>query len=178
MAGILYASPNPGPEFRGHHSIFQFVNADGINPATVCGQAAIATVMANYGKIPKSIKGLRQIERDYPADTASGAWGTSSGRMEHALRALGLGVCHEEGKDRLEQILFFKKAAISLIQNTAGLGGIGDGAHWFVIFGCDAKGVYVTNYGPPPFISWSQFEGMWSAPVPTMEGMGKKVLCC
>jgi hypothetical protein len=71
-----------------------------------------------------------------------------------------------------------KRAAISLIQNTAGLGGIGDGAHWFVVFGCDTNGVYVTNYGLPPFIAWSKFEDMWSAAIPTMDGMGKRVICC
>jgi hypothetical protein len=178
MAGMLFASPSPGPGFVGHSSIFQFVNADGVDPATTCAQAAIATVLANRHRIPKSIDGLRQIEKAYPADVLSGAWGTSAGRVARALTAYHLGHRHADGREGLEQALSGKRAAISLIQNTAGLGGIGDGAHWFVVFGCDTNGVYVTNYGLPPFIAWSKFEDMWSAPIPTMDGMGKRVICC
>lgn len=70
-----------------------------------------------------------------------------------------------------------KWAAISLIQNTPGLGGIGDGAHWFVVFGCDSNGVYVTNYSPL-FIAWSRFEEMWSGAIPTLAVMGSRAICC
>ena len=178
MAGMLFASPNPGPEFVGHSSIFQFENADGVNPATTCGQAAIATVLANYGRIPKSIDGLRKIEKAYPADVLAGAWGTSAGRVARALTAYHVGHRHVDGREGLEEALSRKRAGISLIQNSAGLCGIRDGAHWFVIFGCDAQGVYVTNYGTPPLIRWSKFEEMWSGPIPTMDGMSKRVICC
>ncbi len=152
MAGMLFASPSPGPEFVGHSSIFQFVNADGVDPATTCGQAAIATVLANRHRIPKSIAGLRQIEKAYPADVLSGAWGTSAGRVARALTAYHLGHRHADGREGLEQAL----------------SGIG----------CDTNGVYVTNYSLPPFIAWSKFEEMWSGPIPTMDGMGKRVICC
>jgi len=175
---MLFASPSPGPRFVGHSSIFQFVNADGVDPPTTCGQAAIATVLANYGRIPKSIDGLRQIEDTYPADVLSGVLGTSAGRVGRALTAHKLGHRYVVGREGLQQALSGKRAAISLIQNTAGLCGISDGAHWFVVFGCDTKGVYVTNYGLPPFIAWSKFEEMWSGPIPTMDGMSKRVICC
>jgi hypothetical protein len=89
MPGMLYA--NPGPSFVGHTSIFQFSNWDGADPDTACGKAAIATVLANRGKIPKSIVGLQQIERAYPGDFLSGAWGTSVGRVESAMADYNLG---------------------------------------------------------------------------------------
>jgi hypothetical protein len=53
MAGMLFA--NPGPNFIGHHSLFQFINSDGTDQNTACGQAAIAMVLANYRKIPKTV---------------------------------------------------------------------------------------------------------------------------
>jgi hypothetical protein len=84
MAGMLFASPSPGPEFVGHSSIFQFVNADGVDPATTCGQAAIATVLANRHRIPKSIAGLRQIEKAYPG-MCSRAPGGQAPAGSHAL---------------------------------------------------------------------------------------------
>ena len=175
MVGMLYA--NPGPGFVGHQSIFQFVNNDGADPDTACGQAAIATVLANRRRIPKSISGLRKVETNYSADVASGAWGTSAGRVERALTAFGLRYCYAEGRNELQDALRKKAAAIAMIQNTAGLGGIGDGAHWFVVFGCDNKGVHVTNYSPL-FIAWSRFEEMWSGPIPTLAVMGSRAICC
>jgi hypothetical protein len=178
MAGTLFASPSPGPDFLGHYSIFQFVNADGVDPAITCGQAAIATVLANYGKIPQDVAGLRQIEDKFAADVLSGVWGTSTGRVERALSAHSLAHRHAVGREGLERALRGKRAAISLVQNTGGLCGISDGAHWFVIFGCDTKGVYVTNYGLPPFIPWTKFDDMWAGPIPTMGGMGRRVICC
>jgi hypothetical protein len=173
---MLYATP--GPNYGGHRSIYQFVNADGADPATACGQAAIATVLANRKRIPQSLAGLQQIEKDYPADVVSGALGTSSGRVKRALKGNGLGYRMADGRKELESALRSGAAAISLIQNTGGLGGMGDGAHWFVVFGCDQNGVHVTNYGFPPFVDWARFETMWSAPIPAVDGMGGRAICC
>ena len=82
------------------------------------------------------------------------------------------------GKNELEEALRAGGAAITLIQNAPGLGGIGSGAHWFVIFACDSKGVYATNYNLPPFIDWAMFEALWSAPIPTIDGMAERAICC
>jgi hypothetical protein len=176
MAGMLFATP--GPNFVGHQSIYQFVNADGADPGTVCGPAAVATVMANRGKIPKSLAGLQKIEKAYPPDVISGALGTSPNRVLRALKENDIRHRKVDGQKELEDALRRGAAAIALIQNTAGLAGLGDGAHWFVIFGCDANGVHVTNYGFPPFIAWAKFEPMWSAPVPAATGMGGRAIAC
>ena len=176
MAGMLVATP--GAKFAGHTSIFQFINADGADPGTVCGTAAIATVLANRGRIPKDVKGLQSIEESYPADILSGSLGTSPSRIKRALEAHKLGYREVAGRAGLEGAIRTGGAAISLIQNSPGLGGIGHGAHWFVVFGCDANGVYVTNYGLPPFIRWSVFEEMWAGPIPTLAGMGERVIAC
>jgi hypothetical protein len=176
MAGMLYATP--GPNFVGHQSIYQFVNADGVDPGTVCGPAAVATVLANRGKIPKSLAGLQTIEKAYPPDVISGALGTSPGRVLRALKAYNMHHRKVDGQKELTGALSGGAAAIALIQNTAGIGGLGDGAHWFVIFGCDANGVHVTNYGFPPFIAWIKFEEMWSSPVPAATGMGGRAIAC
>lgn len=176
MAGMLVATP--GPKFAGHHSIFQFINADGTDPGTVCGTAAIATVLANRGRIPKAAKELQAIEKSYPADILSGALGTSPSRIKRALTGYKLGYRELTGRASLEGAMRTGGAAISLIQNTPGLGGIGHGAHWFVVFGCDANGVYVTNYSYPPFIPWPEFEEKWAGPIPTLAGMRERVIAC
>jgi hypothetical protein len=176
MAAMLFA--NPGPGFVGHPSIFQFVNADGADPATVCGQAAIATVLANRNRIPKTIEGLQAIEKHYPANIASGALGTTAGLVERALDHYTLGHRYETGRKGLETALGQKRVAIALIQNTAGISGIGDGAHWFVVFGCDRHGVHVTNYGLPPFVAWTRFQDMWSGVIPTCALMGERFIIC
>ena len=165
--------PHPGPAFVGHQSIFQFVNADTLKPAKECGQAAIATVLANYHIIPKSIDGLREVEKAYPPDMFWGVFGTGPDQIRKALKHYHLPHHRTHGREKLEKVLRGRGTAISLVQNTAGLFGIGDGAHWFVVFGCDANGVYVTNYGSPPFIDWATFEKMWSGTIPTAVGMTK-----
>jgi hypothetical protein len=176
MPGMLYA--NPGPSFVGHTSIFQFSNSDGADPDTACGQAAIATVLANRGKIPKSIVGLQQIEKAYPGDFLSGAWGTSVGRVESAMAEYNLGHHHVARRKGLEEALRLKHAAIVLIQNSPGLGALfREGAHWFVVFGGDTNGVHVTNY-PKIFLSWSEFEVKWSGIAPTSQGMGMRAISC
>lgn len=177
MAGILTAT-SPGPGFLGHRSIFQFVNTDGTDPATVCGQAAIATALANRGRVEKSIAGLRKVEQAYPADVLSGVAGTSAGKVLRALTEENVKHYQANGRKGLEEALRRKWAGIALIQNTAGLLKVGDGAHWFVVFASDSNGVYVTNFDNPPFINWSKFEDMWSGPIPTLGGMGERVICC
>ncbi|MGB7217376.1 MAG: hypothetical protein WBD07_01095 [Vicinamibacterales bacterium] len=176
MAAMLSAMAGAG--FAGHPSIFQFINADGTDPATVCGTAAIATVLANRNRIPKTLAGLQAIEKAYPADILSGALGTSPSRIKSALRAYNLGYREVTGRAGLESVLRTGGAAISLIQNAPGMSGIGQGAHWFVVFGCDGNGVYVTNYNFPPFIPWGDFEVMWTGPIPTAAGMRERVIGC
>jgi hypothetical protein len=175
MAGMLFITP--GPTFVGHSSIYQFENADGADPGRVCGQAAIATVLANYHRIPQAIAGLKVIEKDFPPDVLSGAWGTSSARIERALSAHKLGFGHARERKGLEDAMRRRRAAIALIQNAPGLGGAGQGAHWFVVFGCDAGGVYVTNF-PSTSIAWSKLEEMWTGPIPLLAGMRERVITC
>jgi hypothetical protein len=170
MAGTLLTTP--GKNFVGHQSIFQFENNDGADPGTACGQAAIATVLANRGRIPKTIAGLQAIEKKYPADVLSGVAGTSPDRIRRAMREHSLGYRNLDGRERLRAALRTKAAAIALIQNQGQVT-----AHWFVVFGCDAYGVHVTNYSPQ-VIAWSDFEDMWSDTIPTVAGMGERVICC
>jgi hypothetical protein len=172
---MLYATPGPG--FVGHLSIFQFVNDDGADKVTACGQAAIATVLANRRRIPKTSIGLQAVEKAYPADVLSGTAGTSPNRVKRALTDKGLDYFCADERKGLEDALRRKFAAVALIQNSAGLAGMGDGAHWFVVFGCDINGVHVTNYGASPFISWSTFDELWSSPISVIGGMGKRVIC-
>jgi len=172
MAAVL--SIHPGPGFMGHHSIFQFVNADSANQAKACGQAAIATVLANYHRLPKGIAGLQRIEKEYPPDVASGEWGTTADRIRRALTSYKVGHHNVSGRDGLEHAMRHRRAAIALVQN---VGGIKNGGHWFVVFGCDQNGIYATNY-TTPFIAWSQFADMWSGAIPVVGGMAERVISC
>jgi hypothetical protein len=176
MAGRLVITP--GPKFVGNKVIWQFVNKDAADPDHACGPAAVATILAGYHKILPTIEALRSFEKDYPADFFNGALGTSPGRIRRALSEYN--VYHEtiEGRVELADALCGGGAAISLVQNKPGLRGMGEGAHWFVVFGCDVNGVYVTNWDISPFIEWATFEQLWSAPIPTAAGLRGRVIYC
>jgi hypothetical protein len=176
MAGMLYATPGPG--FVGHRTIFQFVNDDGTDKATACGQCAIATVLANRNRIDKSIDGLRMVEKAYPADVASGAAGTSANRVKRALTEKKLEYYGAAERKGLEDALRRKSAAIALVQNTAGLAGsvTGPAGSWYsavIAKGCTSR-IMAAHHSS----AWSNFEEMWSSPISVIGGMGKGVICC
>jgi len=175
MAGMLYA--NPGRGFVGHKAVFQFVNADGLNPGTVCGPAAVATVLASRGLLPKVAATLRLIEGKYPPDLNGGKWGTSPGQIKAVLDGHKVTYWNATGREGLVAALKRKCAAITLIQNTPGLCGIGDGAHWFVVFGADDKGVHVSNYYKV-FIPWTKFEELRAGAIPYVAGLGERTIAC
>lgn len=172
MAGMLYA--NPGKNFVGHNAVYQFVNADGANPGTACGQCAIATVLASRGKLPKAVSSLKTIEKSHPANLMGGEWGTLPGQIEDALDAYKIKRWHATGREGLVSGLKGKGVAIALIQNTAGLGGVFGTRHWFVVFGADDKNIHVTNYHTTS-IPWREFEGLWSG---SITGMSERVIMC
>ena len=126
MAEILTVA-NPGPWFLGHSTIFQFVNADGQNPASACGQAAIATVLANHKKIPMSVAGLRMVEKSHPADIISGVLGTSPAQIRRALKDYNLDYRYVDGQKGLKDAIRRRRVAIVLIQKTPGCVGLGTG---------------------------------------------------
>jgi hypothetical protein len=165
MAGTIYAYANTRG-FYGLSSIYQYVNADGQNPRTVCGQAASATLLTYCTGRPANLSTLRAIERTHPPDILGGILGTSPRRVQAILvyyGAIGLGtIGNEESLKRLIRGLF---PVICLIQNSGGLFGLGDGAHWLVAFAYNDNGIFVTNYGNV-FLSWSAWREKWNSPLP------------
>lgn len=169
MPGLIHADTNH-PGFVGLYSIFQYVNNDGVNPANVCGQAACATLLTYCGYQAANIQTLRRIEASHPPDVLWGVFGTSSGRIGEILRAYGAHNLEEVSTvDALKRRTSQLCPVICLIQNSEGVLGLGDGAHWFVVFAHDNDGVSVTNYGGTRHLPWTTFEKLWSSPV--SEGM-------
>jgi hypothetical protein len=171
MPGYLPADPR-GDGFAGLPSIYQFTNADGQDPDTVCGLAACATLLAYCGAMPRDLDTLRQIEKSHPADLLFGKWGTSPWRVEEALKHYGAkDLRHVNDEETLKQWVRNLYPVICLIQNTGGLLGLRDGAHWFVVFAYDDAGVFVTNYDTPCLLSWDDFRAKWDSLVSKAAGV-------
>jgi hypothetical protein len=174
MPSILGASP-PGQGFAGLASIYQFTNEDGLNPDNVCGLAACATLLAYCGLLRPEIASLREIEANHPPDLFFGKLGTSPLRIQAILEAYGADTIQKVNTvDALTQWVDASWPVICLIQNTGGLFGLKDGAHWFVAFAYDDDGVFVTNYGDPCHLSWSDFEERWDSPLATLASVDFK----
>lgn len=165
MPERIYARSNTRG-FHGLSSIFQYVNADGQNPGTACGQAACATLLTYCAGRPANISTLRDIERTHPADIRGGQWGTSPSQIEACLTHYGArSTSHIETEDSLKRSLRSSFPVICIIQNSGGLFGLGDGAHWFVPFAYNDDGIFVTNYGSNPFLTWAQWREKWNSPL-------------
>jgi Peptidase_C39 like family len=164
MPGNIYAPPgNSGSD--GCLSIFQYTNDDGVDPGTVCGQAACVTLLTYCGAQSPDIETLRKIEKSHPPDILFGKLGTSPWRIEAILRHYrARSLEYVSTVDELKRHVSRLCPVICLIQNTGGLWGLSDGAHWFVVFAYDDSGVCVTNYGKV-HMSWSDFKERWDSPV-------------
>jgi hypothetical protein len=163
MPDILTATA-PGQGFAGLGSIYQFINEDGQNPENVCGLAACATLLTYCGLTRAELATLQEIEQSYPPDLFFGKLGTSPMRIQEILEHYGADDLHKANNvDALKNWVGSSCPVICLIQNTGGLFGLKDGAHWFVVFAYDDDGVFVTNYGTPCHLSWSDFEDKWDS---------------
>ncbi|WP_437722819.1 C39 family peptidase [Sorangium sp. So ce861] len=173
MPGNIYA-PSSSAGLDGCRWIYQYTNADGADPGTVCGQAACATLLTYCGMLSPNISTLRKIEKSHPPDLLFGAFGTSPGRIEAILRHYGARhLEHFSTIDALKRHVSRLCPVICLIQNTGGLGGLPDGAHWFVVFAYDDGDVAVTNYGKV-HMSWSDFRERWDSAISTVASVAFK----
>jgi hypothetical protein len=165
MPNVILAT-TPGEGFAGLASIYQFTNDDGQNPDIVCGQAACATLLTHCGLTKSEIDTLREIEKNHPPDILFGKWGTSPWRIKAILESFGANNLQEvRTLERLKHWVGKSCPVVCLIQNTGGLFGLRHGAHWFVVFAYDNDGVFVTNYGNPCHLSWSDFQKKWDSPL-------------
>lgn len=165
MAGFIYADQN-GKGFTGVRSIYEFTNPDGQNPKTVCGLAACATLLTYCRFTRAEIETLRKIEKSHPADLAGGRLGTTPSQLAKALKHYGASdQQHVNNTTSLKDRLKSQYPVICLIQNSEGISGLLNGAHWFVVFAYNDAGVFVTNYGGTSHLSWNDFKGKWESPV-------------
>jgi Peptidase_C39 like family len=163
MPNIVKAQPI-GSGFNGLKQIFQYTNDDGVDPATVCGQAACATLLTYLGAKP-AITTLQDIEKNHHPDLLGGKFGTSPWRIEGILEAYGATpLKHVSKEEDLKSYVAKEDPVICLIQNEGGIGGLfSGGAHWFVVFAYDDQGVFVTNYGSTVHLTWADFRSKWNS---------------
>ncbi|EYF04708.1 Hypothetical protein CAP_4183 [Chondromyces apiculatus DSM 436] len=158
---MIYARTNTRG-FAGVSGLYQYTNGDGTNQDTVCGPAACATLLTYCGLARPDIATLRSIERSHPPDLLFGRAGSSPQRVVETLsayRARRLGTANNI--ETLRRCVRASCPVICVIQNTGGLFGLGDGAHWFVVYAYNDAGVFVTNYGSSPHLSWDDFRSKW-----------------
>jgi hypothetical protein len=167
-----------GDGFAGVKSIFQYVNDDGRDPNNVCGQAACATLLTYCDLLPPHPDSLHKIEDSHPADLLGGKFGTTPWRVAATLSDYGVPTPQPvRTVDDLCEWVGRSCPVICVIQNDPRWFGIRGGAHWFVVFGFDDAGVYVTNFGDS-FMSWDDFEARWSSAVPWLASLMFKGVTC
>jgi hypothetical protein len=174
MASIVSATAQAVANFAGLDSIFEYTNGDGTLCRTNCGQAAAATFLTHYGRLPAHPADPHRImttlERKHPPNVLGGVFGTSRRRVARICSSFGVPVREVPGEAALRASLIRRKPVIVMLGVSAGRLWRFDlpGGHWMVAYACDTDGVYLTNWGK---MSWDEFRHGWGGLVPRLIGM-------
>jgi len=166
--------------YRGIEKIFEYTNDDGRLVDTNCGQAAAATFLTFYGKVPPLAERAKEvmaaIEHDHPPDNFGGRFGTSRRQVIHICRDQGLRVTEIVGEEALREQLARQRPVIVMLGISGGrflkFFDVPNG-HWVVAYGFDPDYVHLTNWGR---MSWAEFHAGWYALVPRLISMRGKGL--
>lgn len=146
-------------------SIYQ---QDNFAPAPVdadrsCGQAAIATVLTFYGKLPQDDSGQtvtdiwNAYEPNVPGD------GTNWDQMQRAIEGYGMNAYWGTGEEELKSYIRGGRPAIVMVD----VGAVSNrwGGHWIVAYAFDDYGIYVTNWAfgttRDGYLTWGEFRTAW-----------------
>jgi hypothetical protein len=174
VANIISAAVHGVSNFVGLKSIFEYTNGDGSLCRTNCGQAAAATFLTHYGRLPADTAEAHRImatlERCHPPNVLGGVFGTSRRRVARICSAFGVRVREVPGEAALRASLVRREPVIVMLGVSAGRLWRFDlpGGHWMVAYACDADGVYLTNWGK---MGWDDFRHGWAGLVPRLIGM-------
>jgi hypothetical protein len=179
MAGIVTAAEQGAADFVGLGAIFEYTNGDGALCRTNCGQAAAATFLTHYGRLPAEADGAHRVmadlERCHPPNVLGGAFGTSRRCVARICAAFGVPVREVSGEAALRARLVRREPVIVMLGVSGGRWWRFDlpGGHWMVAYACDAGGVHLTNWGK---MSWEEFRRGWGALVPRLIDMRRRGL--
>jgi hypothetical protein len=180
MADFICPEEMIADSYRGLDKIFEYTNDDGQLVDTNCGQAAAATFLTFYGKLPPVAERAKQvmaaIEHDHPPDNFGGRFGTSRRQVVHICRDLGLRVTEIAGEEALRAQLAEHRPVIVMLgisgERFLNLFDLPNG-HWMVAYGFDRENVHLTNWGR---MSWAEFHAGWNAFIPRLISMRRKGL--
>ena len=179
MAGVVTPAEQNAADFVGLGAIFEYTNGDGDLSRTNCGQAAAATFLTHYGRLPADVARAHHVmtflERRHPPNVLGGVFGTSRRRVARICTVFGVPLREVSGEAALRASLARGEPVIVMLGVSAGRWWRFDlpGGHWMVAYACDANGVYLTNWGK---MSWDEFRHGWDALVPRLIGMRRRGL--
>lgn len=131
--------------FAGLWSIYQQDNfAPGVDSSRSCGQAAVATMLTYYGKMPQDDSGgtVTQVWNSYPPNVPGD--GTNWDQVQNAM--VGYGMSTYWGTGLAEMKTWLKTGQPVILMVDVGAVGPKWGAHWIVAYAYDSGGIYVTNW--------------------------------
>lgn len=174
MACLVLPEQRTQPLFHGVASIFEYTNHDGQRCRTNCGQAAAATLLTYYRRLPadadRACTIMADLERAHPPDNLGGLLGTSRRCVQRICRSFDLPLAAVEGADHLRRQINLQNPVIVML-------GVPGGrfwkvelpaGHWMVAYAYDPDYVYLTNWGR---MTWPDFERGWGKFVPRLIGM-------
>jgi hypothetical protein len=179
VASIVTVAEQGTAEFVGLGAIFEYTNGDGGLCRTNCGQAAAATFLTHYGRLPanadRAHRVMAALERCHPPNVLGGLCGTSRRCVVRICADFGMRLRDVSGEAALRASLVRREPVIVMLGVSAGRWWRFDlpGGHWMVAYACDASGVYLTNWGR---MSWVEFRCGWNALVPRLIGMRRRGL--
>jgi hypothetical protein len=179
VAGIVTPAEQGAADFVGLGAIFQYTNGDGALCRTNCGQAAAATFLTHYGRLPaegaRARRVMAALEHCHPPNVLGGFFGTSRRRVVSICAAFGVPLRELSGEAALRASLVRREPVIVMLGVSAGRWWRFNlpGGHWMVAYACDPGGVYLTNWGK---MTWDEFRRGWGALVPRLIGMRRRGL--
>jgi hypothetical protein len=180
MATTVTANSQDASDYHGLAGLFEYTNWDGNRTRVNCAQAAAATFLTCFGKLPAvaadATQIMRWLEKRYPPDQLGGVFGTGKSQVVRICSRHGLQLTEIAGEDNLRAQLDKARPAVVMLGVSAGrLFKRFDlpGGHWMVAYGYDTDYVYLSNWGR---MTWSEFRRGWSGLVPRLIRMRRKAL--
>lgn len=157
-------------------AIYQYTQSAN-HPSNSCAQAACATLLHKYGKIPAGLSGDAVTDKIYETHPPETAGGTTAARLVDAIRYYGLNCWRGSGADYgFEQIRSTLRTWVAAgypcivlldMRYPTGLTNQGYFGHYVVVFAYDESEtngyVYMSNWDYKNwFNDWGTFKQAWS----------------
>ena len=165
--GQAYDTNNGGNGYVGQQHMTWYSNDGASDEKKSCGQAAVATMLYFRGKTTdRSIRVVRDLYFQWPADGYGGIAGTSWQRIQTMLQARGLHVHIVQGLPAIKQEIANGNPVIVMLD----VGKCPEwnfqwGGHWVVAYGYNKSSIFLSNWtnadGHTPWNTFNSAADTW-----------------